>query len=86
MIPLLITARRNVTLDGTNPTILHAYGGELQNSMHSLTLLLPSVSLLDYSGVDATLAESLNCGQHDQTQQSCAVGCLRLAITCKNES
>ena len=37
MIPLLTTARRNVTLDGTNPTILHAYGGELQNSMHSLS-------------------------------------------------
>ncbi len=27
-IPLLITSRKNITLDGNNPTILHGYGGK----------------------------------------------------------
>ncbi|BDA44458.1 Prolyl endopeptidase [Coccomyxa sp. Obi] len=54
-IPLLITARRNITLDGTNPTILHAYGGQNIPQQQSYD---PSIMawILGYNGVYAFAA------------------------------
>lgn len=43
LIPLLLTARRNLTLDGANPTILHAYGGEQQKCMQADHVLMEEV-------------------------------------------
>ncbi|CAL8470389.1 g9931 [Coccomyxa elongata] len=54
-IPLLITSRKNMTLDGNNPTLLHGYGG--QNIIEKQAYNAPILAwILGYNGVYAFAA------------------------------
>lgn len=54
-IPLLVTARRNINLDGKNPTLLHAYGGQkiLEKQPYDPAVM---AWILGYNGVYAFAA------------------------------